>query len=157
MGIQNIKVSVVTVFCVTSMHLARPDLGVHAHMCAPPIWSDHTPTFGNIFSKNYQQFFSNCSKFSGCSKTLIRMDFARTRTLATEHRTCTHLRNSFLAKYTVLSLWSEISECRTKVWAKQFHVQRIRVAFVTNQFSCFSFLFQNCWTRGKLSLLFDLF
>ena len=41
-GTKNYKVWVATLFWVARTHLARPDLGAHAHVCAPPIWSGRT-------------------------------------------------------------------------------------------------------------------
>ena len=40
--IHKIKVWVATVFCIARTHLARPDLGSHAHMCALQFFGGRT-------------------------------------------------------------------------------------------------------------------
>ena len=72
------KVWVVTIFCVARTHLARPDLGPHAHVCAPPIWRGrtshpHPHTYGK--SKNFQLYFHNFSAiFQHFQMFLNKMD-----------------------------------------------------------------------------------
>ena len=56
------KVWVVTVFWVARTHLACPDLGPHADVCAPPIWrgrTSHPHTFGKL--KNFQLYLDTFS------------------------------------------------------------------------------------------------
>ena len=71
------KVWVATLFWVARTHLARPDSGAHAHVCAPSIWIGRTSapallvrlkkrsTFFQQFFNLFQQFFN----IFGCSKS----------------------------------------------------------------------------------------
>ena len=95
-------------------HLARPDLGAHAHVRAPSFMvvalRTHTRTFAHFLHSFCTKMARNCyfltqKKCKKCanvrshlarpkrphartSHTRLRMLFARTRTCATAHRTC---------------------------------------------------------------------
>ena len=108
------KAWVATLFWVARTHLARPDLGAHAHVCAPSFivvaLRTHTRTFAHFLHSFCTKMARNCyfltqKKCKKCanvrshlarpkrphartSHTRLRMLFARTRTCATAHRTC---------------------------------------------------------------------